>query len=170
MIFGVGRTIEGTAGGERSSRCEHPRACRTRGGNSGKRAANDPRGTSLGEVLSCRFFDLGKGALRLKILVDRMSSASCAWTLGPRDRGIRQHRLAERLKGSREAVKPAMVNAGQGCRRRLIRDHCVGKRFLGRSWVEVRSASFGLFEADADVHFCRTLRNLGINFAGLETP
>ena len=76
-----------------------------------EKSGTGPRGTSLGEVLSCRFFGLGKGALRLEILVDRMSSAAGAWTLRPRDRGIRQHRFAERLKGSREALKPATVNA-----------------------------------------------------------
>ena len=88
-----------------------PRACLTRGGKSGKRAARDPRGTSLGEVLSCRFFGLGKGALRLEILVDRMSSAARAWRFGPRDRGTCQRRFAESLKGFREALKPATVKA-----------------------------------------------------------
>ena len=84
-----------------------PRACLTRGG----RAARDPRGTSLGEVLSCRFFGLGKGALRLEILVDRMSSAARAWRFGPGDRGTCQRRFAESLKGFREALKPATVKA-----------------------------------------------------------
>ena len=71
--------LKETAGARSPAGARAPRACLTRGGNSGKRAGRDPRGTSLGEVLSCRFFDLGKGALRLEILVDRMSSTARAW-------------------------------------------------------------------------------------------
>ena len=66
---------------------------------------------SVRKSLSCRFFGLGKGALRLEILVDRMSSAAGAWTLGPGDRETCQGRFAESLKGFREALKPATVKA-----------------------------------------------------------
>ena len=70
-----------------------------------------PEAISVRESLSCRFFGLGKGALRLEILVDRMSSAAGAWTLGPGDRETGQRRFAQSLKGFREALKPATVKA-----------------------------------------------------------
>ena len=76
-----------------------------------EKSGTRPRGTSLGEVLSCRFFGLGKGALRLEILVDRMSSAARAWRFGPGDRGTCPRRFAESLKGFKEALKPATVKA-----------------------------------------------------------
>ena len=42
----------------------------TRREQAGKELESDPRGTSLGEVLSCRVFDLGKGAQKPEILVE----------------------------------------------------------------------------------------------------
>ena len=64
----------------------------------GKELESDPRGTSLGEVLSCRIFDPGKGATKPEILVDSMRSTAGAWKLGPAGRRADRCQFGESLQ------------------------------------------------------------------------
>jgi hypothetical protein len=55
-------------------------ACLTREGRSGKIAAATRTALPLGKVLSCRVFDLEKGAQRSEILLDRERSGWASWS------------------------------------------------------------------------------------------
>ena len=72
--------LKGTARGEKPAGADPPRACLTCGGNKREELESDPPGTSLGEVLSCRIFDPGKGVQEPEILVDSMDQRQDAQT------------------------------------------------------------------------------------------
>ena len=168
VIFGV-RANDWSDCGERGTRQRAwpPKSVPDTRRESELKREGDPRGTSLGEVLSCRIFDLGKGAQRTEILVDRMTSAAPAEETRTKDSKACQRRFGESQKGSRKALNLGRSMQRHNCRHGLVRGHFVGKRMLGRSMVDVWSASFGLPEADAESRLSRTLRaNLGINLAG----
>ena len=138
------RTIEGTAGSEKVRQVRGsqsvPDTRREQREKSGTRPARHfPRGSAILSLLwpRKRSAEIGNPGGSDEL------SGTCL-ELGPRTRRVCQRRFGESLRGSRRSLKPATSQRrGRSCRRGLIRDHCVGKRLLGRSMVDVGSASFG---------------------------
>jgi hypothetical protein len=104
--------LKGTARGERHRGCRPLHSVPDTRREQREKAESDPRGTSLGEVLSCRrIFDLGKMAQKREILVNSMSSTAGAPRLGLASRRADRCRFGESLQGGRKAFKLGQTNA-----------------------------------------------------------
>ena len=163
-----------------------PAACLTREGKSGKIAASDPPGTSLGEVLSRRVFDLGKGAQRSEVPLDRKRSGGslCRCDKTRTEDSERASLKADsrrepesdrgRLSGNRSAdgqrQRSALFARHSDCKnsQRWRMRQCVGKRSLRLSLVGVRVCFFPVGRgADTESKLSRTWRAIsGSNWPG----